>query len=360
MKRLVAALMATLPSMLATPLSPAASAAASGYSLDVIRGRCHGCQGADLGHLQMLTQQEGWAVGFFFPKGEGGGDSTVLHTVDGGKHWMHLPVWEHGAFEPAMLFSFGDRLHGLMWWMDQWAEPRSSRTVDGGRTWQDRPTDDVGRLIKFFGPRRGLALGRTLDGEALLVTEDGGETWAARRLPDHVRWVACSAFIDPSLGYMAGYGLDHQLAIVSTADGGTTWSKGSVPTSTDGWVVDCTRSNAASAWLVSWRSNDAGSEVLRSSDAGRTWARVLDPTMNGRGYYVSTVRFLTDDLGFAFARPIREKGSDLLVTRDAGAHWSRERRLSQSVTECAPFEGALWCTAGLDIVKVSPASAGGL
>jgi photosystem II stability/assembly factor-like uncharacterized protein len=154
---------------------------------------------------------------------------------------------------------------------------------------------------------------------------------------------------------MAGSGIDHQLAIVSTTDGGATWSKVSVP-ATDGWVVDCTRLNDTT-WLVTWLSSNDGSAVVRSGDAGRTWTRVLDRAINGPGYFVSTVRFLTDDLGVAFARRLQDEGSDMLVTHDGGAHWSREHRLSQSVTECTLFEGTLWCTAGLYIVKVSRASA---
>jgi photosystem II stability/assembly factor-like uncharacterized protein len=304
----------------------------------------------------MLTTREGWAVGFFFPKGEGAGDSTVLHTVDGAKHWDHLPIWEHGGLEPRNLFSFGDRLNGSIWWMDVGeAQPHRSRTSDGGRTWQDRKTDDTGTLIKFFDPRRGIALGGPFDAPSLLVTEDAGETWAQRRLPNGMDFVECSSFVDPSVGYMAGSGTDQQLQlmIMSTADGGTTWTKASIPP-TNGWVVDCTRSGGTTGWVVVWPSNDTGSVILRSTDGGRTWANDLNPMLNGPRYHVSTIRFLTDALGFAFARHMEDKGSDLLVTHDAGLHWSRERRLSSYVTECAVFERTLWCIAGLDILKVRP------
>jgi hypothetical protein len=122
------------------------------YSLQLVKGRCVDCPSLSLGRIQMVSPQEGWADGWFFPTvGEGTGDHTMLHSTDGGQSWSLLsiggkPVHQHGGTGPGPLFFFLDSGHGWVWWMDvPEAIIRLARTEDGGRTWQTRGMSSVGK-----------------------------------------------------------------------------------------------------------------------------------------------------------------------------------------------------------------------
>src|SRR5258708_25671545 len=204
--------------------------------LEVVRGRCLNCQLAyKLGRIQMVTAQEGWADGWFFPTiGEGTGDNTVLHTTDGGRAWTqvsaeNLIVDQHGGDGPGPLFFFLDRRYGWIWWMNvPEARVRLARTEDGGRTWRTRDTEALGAQLRFFDRLHGYALGFDLrDSAFLLTTDDAGETWAKHALP--FRSGQCAAFLNPRIGYAAGSDKEGRPAVVTTSDGGRTWVKSITP-----------------------------------------------------------------------------------------------------------------------------------
>lgn len=88
------------------------------------------------------------------------------------------------------------------------------QTQDGGSTWQARPYP--GGLVQFFGPQTALALSRTI-----ALTENSGQTWSTLK---QVNWDGQFSFVDPQTGWAVARA-DGQIALVSTTDGGRTWSE---------------------------------------------------------------------------------------------------------------------------------------
>ncbi|MFC5861773.1 P-loop NTPase fold protein [Acidicapsa dinghuensis] len=111
------------------------------------------------------------------------GHNEILRTTDSGEHWT--PEW----FEPAGEFtsiSFADHQHG---WIEVSAPSVELRvTSDGGKTWRALPNtpDTAVGSIQFFDNRRGVGVNGT-GGLAVLMnvpigdivsTQDGGTTWS--------------------------------------------------------------------------------------------------------------------------------------------------------------------------------------
>jgi photosystem II stability/assembly factor-like uncharacterized protein len=119
----------------------------------------------------------------------------------------------------------------------------------------------------------------------VLVTDDGGTTWALRHVPvdlQGISGVSCTTNSDcigvgsqlPPSGNVAS-----DAAIVSTTDGGLSWVMQNVPNDTAvaqldsvscSSVADCTAAGASSSGLL---------VVETTSDAGQTWASQKVPSL---------------------------------------------------------------------------------
>lgn len=128
---------------------------------------------AELHSVHFVDGVRGWAVG------GNSATSTVLATMDGGAHWQRQsPV--RGTFNLTSVF-FVDSLRG-------WAVDQSGvilRTSDGGAhwvlSWSGEGFDTGVELsaVVFADPLHGYAVGDRGHG-VVLTTGDGGLTWAQR------------------------------------------------------------------------------------------------------------------------------------------------------------------------------------
>ena len=170
-------------------------------------------------------------------------------------------------------------------------------THDGGRTWSNQPlpvAQPDGALLDapvFFGPRQGVIVIHAIDPESpvaakLLVTSDGGLTWAARPLKWAYVWSI--QFVDATHGWaVAGPGSDFvkfpssetiPLPLYRTDDGGLTWtpvtSNLNLLSGRDR-VTDIHFVDQQSGFATVW--NDGGPiELLRTGDSGRSWSVVAE------------------------------------------------------------------------------------
>ena len=161
-------------------------------------------------------------------KGFAGGDSIYL-TTDGGESWQPQTI-EPGARFGVTDIYFVDEKYG-------WAVGISSEiidagiilnTTDGGQTWQvHRHPTLSGSSIYFLNRHHGCIVGDLAWGEAIMMTQDGGENWnfyypGSPVLRDVV-------FTDDNTGWTVGdYG-----SIWYTGDGGKTWEQVESGTSAD-------------------------------------------------------------------------------------------------------------------------------
>ena len=167
------------------------------------------------------------------------------------------------------------------------------RTTDGGASWSPAsglPSKDQFALPTFFGTHTGVVLsnpaGVPKQSTSVFVTDDGGVTWTAHRLPT----IAGLASFKPR-------GLGFRIAAIGPAN----------------WKID------------------AGSAIFSTTNAGRTWTRSVPIPMSESGS-VSSVVFSSSRDGMAVSLPpgCSEPNTvphgplcypSLTVTTDGGNQW---------------------------------------
>jgi photosystem II stability/assembly factor-like uncharacterized protein len=177
-----------------------------------------------------------------------------------------------------------------------WASGAGStvlRTADGGTTWQKlKVTDDPldFRDIDAVDAQTAYALSIG-NGPASRIykTTDAGQTWQLQfKNEDPKAFLDAMTFWDATHGIVFGDSVDLQLYILTTSDGGRTWSR--VPTANLPPAQGNEGAFAASGTNIAVIGNShawigtgaaAKSRVLRTSDGGRTWAIADTPLASG-------------------------------------------------------------------------------
>ncbi|MGH7748136.1 MAG: WD40/YVTN/BNR-like repeat-containing protein, partial [Candidatus Dormibacteria bacterium] len=186
----------------------------------------------------------------------------------------------------------------------------------------------------FADAERGW-LGAFCDREFLYATRDGGLSWTPQPLPafpgpastvpagalqydtDSPQFVAPAvAVVFVHRGMTSGANALEDAAIVASHDGGASWNATRLPAAElQAGFVD-----AAHGWMVAAGPNGATDlrSLYTSADAGVTWAKVSGP----QDYFSGSVGFVTPTLGFIGGSEGPAAPGLLLRTSDAGATWA--------------------------------------
>ena len=169
----------------------------------------------------MVTERVGYACG------ERG---FLLKTEDGGRHWR--PMRSTGTRHWLYGIAFKNANEGFAVGLRETVV----RTRDGGRTWEAVAASPDRRFYDFhavyrdvvFAGKTGCIVGQ--DG-TVLISKDGGETWnpSATFFKNDVREyfdLRSVQFVTPELGYAVG-GMGTQIMV--TEDGGASWAYRPVP-----------------------------------------------------------------------------------------------------------------------------------
>jgi photosystem II stability/assembly factor-like uncharacterized protein len=222
------------------------------------------------------------------------GNGEILQTTDGGDNW-NVGV-RHGRADSLSSLFFLDDRRG-------WAAGHGDvlRTDDGGDTWTSLTPEGVDinyrapiRAIQFQDERRGWAAGMQA---SLLRTADGGITWEKTVTPlaagEHPNFWDLY-FVDAFTAWVVG----DEGTIFRTRDGGDTWTRQDtglndaksaaklerIPTArgpvtidagdrTPGFTISAVRFvDANHGWIAGFYSGLGRSLILRTEDAGATWA----------------------------------------------------------------------------------------
>ena len=139
------------------------------------------------------------------------------------------------------------------------------------------------------------------------VTPSGGGTAPA---------LQAIQFVDQSHGWAAGAG-----RIMATSDGGRTWARQYSGTAA---LQQLDFTDAAHGWAAGQGT------LLRTTDGGATWTALPAPQLNGHCQALSSVHFVSPDLGYAIAAgtgaastgtSAPDAGGQLLRTTDGGMTW---------------------------------------
>ncbi len=246
---------------------------------------------------------------------------TVIRTIDGGTTWdVFTPGADTLQFRDVVAF---DDQTALALSIGNGASSRIVKTMDGGVTWRTVFVNDLEDAffdgLSFWGTDRGVAYSDSVDETfVLIVTDDGGETWS--RVP--------ASALPPALEGEGGF-------------------------ASSGTLVH-TRGNRL-GWIATGNADPA--RVLRTDDAGATWAAAEVPLVAGEAAGGTTISFRDDRNGIVLGGDLGQPDAYLASvarTSDGGRTWQPGGTL--------PFPGAAYGVAHVPdsdaIVAVGPGGAG--
>ena len=219
-----------------------------------------------------------------------GNQGTVIKTIDGGMTWARLVVPDSSGLDFRDIQAFDDRVAYVLS-IGPGELSRIYKTVDGGLTWtlQHTNRDPKGFLdaIAFWDVDHGLALGDPVDGRyVILSTDDGGKTWS--KIP--------------------GAGMREALS-----------GEGAFAASGTCLVVQ----GESNAWFGT--GGGAKARVFRSTDRGRTWAVAVTPIQAGNASSgVFGLAFKDSLNGLAVGgdyKAEKDPAGNIAATSDGGKTW---------------------------------------
>lgn len=118
-----------------------------------------------------------------------------------------------------------------------------------------------------------------------------------------------------------------KLSFAKTADGGNTWTAGTIPMGLEPYASNICPISATTAW-ASGLDVDYVSYVLQTVDGGLTWTRQLEDGFTGNGGYVNFVHFWDSENGVAMGDPTQSLTDpapffEIYTTTNGGFNWNR-------------------------------------
>lgn len=264
------------------------------------------------------------------------GTRAIKVTNDGGSHWSTVDL-PQGSEDGSALACAGPRTCAVAT-----RHPAVLFTADGGATWRRTavPAGVVGVAeLTCSSPTACVAIGSgpatpgTPSGPALaLRTTDGGATWSVSTVPSPFIASSRHGLSCPGAGrcVTAGVVPDQSIGAVRfSTDGGATWSASTLPPGV-AYIhalacPDATDCLALGNGLSKTRTGDpyGPTQVLRSTDGGRTWTR--GATDIGGGVTAESLACPTPLRCWAVGKAYATPEGVVLGTTDGGATWSGAR-----------------------------------
>ena len=227
-----------------------------------------------------------------------------------------------------------------------WASGSGStvlRTGDGGQTWQKlhvtdetldfRDVDAIDVQTAYI-----LSIGNG-SASRIYKTTDAGKTWQLQfKNNDEKAFLDAMSFWDANHGIAFGDSVDKQFYILTTADGGNTWSRVPPeklpPAQENEGAFAASGTNIAlfgksHAWIGTGAA--AKSRVLRTTDGGRTWQVADTPLASGQSSGIFSIAFRDAKHGVVAGGDYRKESDavdNLAVTSDGGITWTLVKGLS--------------------------------
>lgn len=239
-----------------------------------------------------------------------------------------------------------------------WASGSGStvlRTSDGGATWSRlnvtsdkldfRDVDGVDAQTAYV-----LSIGNGADSR-IYKTTDAGATWTMQfKNDDQKAFLDAMTFWDANHGLVFGDSINGQFYILTTADGGRTWSR--VPAAALPPALENEGAFAASGTNIAvfgksnaWIGTGAGSKarVLRTADGGRSWQVADTPLAAGPSTGIFSIAFRDAKHGVIVGGDYRKEAEavdNLAMTNDGGVTWKLVKGLGGFRSVVAYVPGA--------------------
>ena len=250
---------------------------------------------------------------------------------------MDLATYDyyHAEFHPS----------GLVWLMGWKASPYNPiawKSTDNGNTWTKVTIGSTLRGV-FAAQDADTALFGTTSG-AMLRTTDGGTIWdTVYTYGGGVGWFDGVKFLNADTVIAFGDADGSGLCVVRSTDAGATWTRATnLPAeeaTPDKWFALFTYNQALdvygnTVWAALYSGSGLDPRILKSTDAGETWDSWSVPMAGGNtnNYYLKSINFMDDSLGFSVDR--RTSSAEyywLHKTTDGGVTWSDTIRIEPGV-----------------------------
>ena len=248
-----------------------------------------------------------------------------------------------------------------------WASGASGtvlRTADGGRAWTTLRVPDAGALdfrdvdavsattafILSIGP--GAA-------SRIYKTTDAGATWTRQFTNEEPKgFLDAMAFWDDRRGLVMGDSIDGRFDILRTTDGGRTWARipaGALPPAlpNEGAFAGSGTNVAVHPGGHAWIGTGAAERcrVLRTTDYGATWTIADTPVAGSPSSGIFSIAFRDPQHGMTVGGDYRREQdavNNAAVTTDGGRRWTRVAGLGgfRSVVAHVPESPASWVAVG--------------
>lgn len=267
-----------------------------------------------------LNTDVGWGIS---PK-------AIYHTDDGGQTWSRQFSAPGSSYLRAI--GFGSDQVG---WVGDVNNPFVYLTTNGGHTWlvKQLPEGPEGVCGLFaFDEKTVYGVGVFRGPAYFIKTNDGGDSWTAVDLSDHIGVAVDLHFWNKDEGVVIGGSYDDEglessrTVVIATTDGGRTWEtryEGD-RTGERGWKLSFPTPEIGYVSI----QTDLGANVpdveyfLKTEDGGLTWEAKPFWVRNGSFSYASQgIGFVTPDVGWI--------GSlryfwPTLATTDGGETWTED------------------------------------
>jgi mannobiose 2-epimerase len=269
-----------------------------------------------------------------------GANGTVVRTVDGGTHWTTAVIPDATDLDFRDVHAFDDQRAFLLS-IGKGENSRIYQTVDGGASWNIRFHNRDPKVfldaIEFWDAGHGIAVGDPVDGRfTILTTEDGGASWSK---PPQAEMPAALAgegafaasgtclVVQGNRNAWFGTGGADVGRVFRSTDGGRTWTVHPTP-------IPAGNASSGIFSLAFWtasagvavggdykRPELAARIVATTSDGGRLWTC---PEGHGPGGFRSAVVSAQASSRPALIPPVLiavgPTGSDL--STDGGIRWA--------------------------------------
>ena len=208
------------------------------------------------------------------------------------------------------------------------------RTTDGGATWQIGQVPGADSLqfrdVHAVDARTAylLSIGNG-DQSRIYKTTNAGLTWVLQFTNAEPKgFYDCFDFWTPDRGLVIGDAIDGKIAVLTTANGGATWTRippDQLPVANPGEGSFAasgrclTTGPNGAAWIV--MSNPSQARLLSTSDYGKTWSIQNLPVPTRESVGPAAVTFRDRQHG-AILGSSTDSSRAVVVTRDGGKTWS--------------------------------------